>query len=160
GGVAHDHGGPRARLGILPERLAFVSTLDHPGEPVVAREAEVPSEAVARVHLPAVAAHRPVEDEGLGRLRIARGEGDGDRAAHAPAEHESSLDAEVLEEVHALLGAESPGESLYAATGRTRLTAVVGNHLEGAGERVEGLHLLPHARRSPLLPRFLQAPRG
>src|SRR5262249_30364016 len=98
--------------------------------------------------------------EGLGRLRIARGEGDGDRAAHAPAEHESSLDAEVLEEFHALLGEESPGESLYAATGRTRLTAVVGNHRDGGGERGEALHLLPHARRSPLLHGCVEAAGG
>src|SRR5262249_24090577 len=38
GGVAHDRRGPRARLGILPERRALVGALDHTGEPVVASE--------------------------------------------------------------------------------------------------------------------------
>src|SRR5215470_13062551 len=115
GGVAHDHGGPRARLGILPERLALVGALDHAGEPVVAREAEVASEAVACVHLPAIAAHWPVKDQGVGRLGIARGESRGDRASHAAAEHKGLVDFQVLEELHALFGEEGPGEALHAA---------------------------------------------
>src|SRR5262245_58899887 len=144
GRIGDDRRGPRASFGVLPERLAFVRALDDAGEPVVPGKAEMPREAVGGVHLPAIPAHRPVQDERLRGFRIEGGKRRGDAAAHAAAEHERPVDAQVLEELSALLGEEGPGEPHDAATRVAGLAPIVGNDMEVLGQRIEGLHALPH----------------
>src|SRR5438034_1135626 len=80
-------------------------------------------------------------------------ERDADRAAHAAAEHEGGVVAEMVQQCLALVGVERPAEGLDSTAGAAGLAPVIRDALVLLAERPEGVHLRPYARRRPLLDR-------
>ena len=95
--------------------------------------------------LPAVAADGLGQDQANGRFRIERRELRRHPDAHADAEHEGAFDREMFEQQLGVLRENLPRQRLDTAAGLSGFTAIVGDHGEMLGQRVDGIHVLPLA---------------